>query len=232
MLNRILNIFFPENCPICMGKALEHKTAPICINCWNSVLPYNGPKCQKCSKPLISDVSTICGDCLQDQPAFTNARSFGLYDGVLKKAINLMKYHGIKRLSKPLSELLLQIEIPRGDIIVPVPLFKKRLKQREFNQSALLAKNIAKALGIKLLPDCLVKVRDTVPQVGLNSKERKKNIKKAFDIRSRDPIEGKDIILVDDVFTTGATVKECSRVLKKAGAKDIFVITLAHSAID
>jgi ComF family protein len=232
MLNRVLNIIFPEHCSICTNKVLEHKTAPICINCWNSILPYTGPRCQKCGKPLISSVSTTCGECLQDQPAFTNARSFGLYDGVLKTAINLMKYHGIKRLSKPLSKLLLQIKIPQADAIVPVPLFEKRLKHREFNQSALLAKNIAKALGITLLLNCLVKIRDTKPQVGLNSRERKKNIRKAFEIRSRELIEGKDLILIDDVFTTGATVKECSRVLKNAGAKNVFVITLAHGVID
>jgi ComF family protein len=195
--------------------------------------PYIGPLCQRCGKPLVSSASSICGECLKEDPPFKLARSFGLYEGVLKKAINLLKYQGIKRLSKPLSELILQtLKIPPVDVAVPVPLHERRLKEREFNQSALIAKYIAKGSGIPLLSDCLIKSKDTVPQVGLNMKERRKNIKKTFEIKDRNPLNGKDIMLVDDVFTTGATVRECSKVLKNAGARDIYVITIAHGSGD
>lgn len=232
MLNNFLNILFPETCPVCKNAATDHETAPICSDCWQAVSPYKGPMCQRCGKPLVSDVSTICGECLEDGPAFSCARSFGLYEGVLKKAISLLKFYGIKRLSKPLSDIILHIEMPRVDAVLPVPLHEKRLRQREYNQSALITKYLAKSLGIEVLLNCLVKIRDTAPQVGLSSKDRRKNIKGAFDIKQRELIKGKNIMLVDDVVTTGATVRECSRVLKKAGAENIYVITLAHGRMD
>ncbi len=188
--------------------------------------------CQRCGKPLVSDVSTTCGECLEDEPAFLYARSFGLYEGVLKKAISLLKFYGIKRLSKPLSDIIFRIEIPRVDAVIPVPLHEKRLRQREFNQSALIAKYLAKSLGIEVLLNCLVKIRDTAPQVGLSSRNRRENIKKAFEIRRSEMIERKNIILIDDVATTGATVRECSGVLKKAGVENIYVITLAHGMME
>ncbi len=122
--------------------------------------------------------------------------------------------------------------MPRVDAVIPVPLHQKRLRQREFNQSALLAKYLAKSLGIAMMLNCLVKVRDTTPQVGLRSQDRRKNIKHVFDLKQRELIEGKNIMLVDDVVTTGATVRECSRVLKKAGARNIYVITLAHGMME
>ncbi|RJQ16641.1 MAG: ComF family protein [Nitrospiraceae bacterium] len=232
LLNRFLNIFFPETCPVCQGPAREHKTAPICSGCWEGISPYEGPSCRRCGKPLVSDVATICGECLQDEPAFTKAVSFGLYEGVLKKAISLLKFYGMKRLSKPLSDIILQIELPQADAVVPVPLNEKRLRQREFNQSALLAKNLAESRGIPVVLNCLVRTRDTRQQVGLNSRDRRKNIKKAFDVKQKELIAGKNIMLVDDVVTTGATVRECARVLKKAGVENIYVITLAHGMME
>ena len=182
--------------------------------------------------PLDSDSSITCGECIKDQPAFRSVRTFGLYKGPLRKAINLLKYHGMKRLSKPLSGMLLRMEIPRGDAVLPVPLYRDRLRQREFNQSALLAKYAAKNTRTSLIVDCLVKVKDTKPQVGLSSRERRRNIRNAFGVEKKELIKGKDILLVDDVITTGATVRECSRVLKEAGAANIYVMALAHGTKD
>lgn len=232
MLNNFLNILFPETCPVCQHPAKDHYTAPICSDCWQAVSPYEGPMCRRCGKPLVSDVSTTCGECLEDEPAFLFARSFGLYEGVLKKAISLLKFYGIKRLSRPLSDVMSQLKIPETDIMIPVPLHEKRLRKREFNQSALIAEYLAASQVITVMLDCLVKVRDTMPQVGLSSQERRKNIKGAFAINNKSLISGKDIVLVDDVVTTGATVRECSKVLKKAGARDIYVITLAHGMME
>jgi ComF family protein len=232
MIVKFLRILFPESCPVCKNPSREHKIAPICQECWDEISPYNGTICQICGKPLISSASIICGDCISDRPAFKLARSFGLYEATLKDAINLLKYYGIKRLSKPLSDIMLTIKIPGVDTILPVPLHKRRLRGRGFNQSALLAKHVAKQLRIPIIPDCLIKVRDTLPQVGLGAKEREKNIRKSFEVKNKELVHGKTIMLVDDVFTTGATVRECSKVLKKAGARDIYVITLAHSRGD
>lgn len=232
MINKFLRLLFPESCPLCKKPSREHEIAPICQECWDGISQYNGPICQTCGKPLTSQESITCGACTSDEPAFKQARSFGLYDGTLKEAINLLKYHGIKRLAKPLSHLLLKIKIPDVDAILPVPLYKRRLREREFNQSALLANCLAKSSGIPLFLDSLTKVKDTMPQVRLGAKERKNNPKKAFEVRNKELIQGKNILLIDDVFTTGATVRECSKVLKKAGAKEIYVIALAHGIGD
>ncbi len=232
MLNKFLNLLFPETCPICKCKCQNHETAPICDDCWQSIRQYRGPLCQKCGAPLVSDYSIMCGACLKEEPAFECARSFGLYDNALKKGINLLKYHGKLRLSRPLSALLLKAGLPPADAVVPVPLHYHRLKKREFNQSALICKYIAEETNSKLLLDCLVKVRDTLPQVGLRYKARVKNIKGAFKVRNSDLIKDMKIILVDDVVTTGATIRECSGTLKKAGAGKIHVISLAHGMND
>ncbi len=232
MFNRFLNILFPESCTVCEKPATDRRTAPICFACWQTIAPYRGNICRKCGKPVVSGTPLTCGECLKDEPLFKSARSFGLYDGVLKKAINQFKYNRIKRIAQPLSDKILQTKLPAVDIIIPVSLHEKRLRQKEFNQSALLAKHIAKNLGIPMILDCLVKTRDTMPQVGLSAKARKRNIKKAYEIKNRERVYGKSVMLIDDVYTTGATVRECSKVLKKAGATDIHVITLARSRED
>ncbi len=232
MINSLLNILFPEKCPVCGNRSDSHRVAPICTECWHLIHPYEGPKCGKCGNPLISDTSITCHECITDEPAFESAASFGLYNGALKKAINLLKYYGLKRLSKPLSELLLQNGIPQADAVIPVPLHEKRLRHREFNQSALIAHTVAKESGIPLELDALVKTKDTEPQVGLSYKGRIKNISRAFEVKNKKLIEGKNILLIDDVITTGATVRECSKTLKKAGAAQIRVLTLAHGIQD
>ena len=232
MFNNLLNILFPESCPMCDKPSSEHKTAPFCSECWQTIVPYKGPGCRICSKPLASDASTVCGECMKDEPAFSSVMIFGLYRGALRKAINLLKYHNVKRLSKPLADILLNINTPAIDGILPVPLHRKRLRHREFNQSALLARYVAHNLGVPLIIDCLIKMTDTLPQVGLTSKERKENISNAFGIQDNTLVKGKNIMLIDDVITTGATVRECSKILKKAGAHDIHVVALAHGIRD
>ncbi|UCD35795.1 MAG: ComF family protein [Nitrospiraceae bacterium] len=232
VFDRLLNILFPESCPICGSPTDAHETAPICNQCWQSLRPYNGPACGTCGRPLFSNAAVLCGICMKEAPAFSSARAFGLYEGTLRKAINLFKYHRIRRLSRPLTRLVLGGEIPSVRIVLPVPLHKRRLREREFNQSALLAKGIAKKISADLAVDCLVRTRDTLPQVGLRSGERRRNIKNAFAASSRTSITGRSVLLVDDVITTGSTVQECSDVLKKAGAREVHVLALARGAGD
>jgi ComF family protein len=126
----------------------------------------------------------------------------------------------------------MEMDLPAVDLVLPVPLHKKRLREREFNQSALLGKHVARHLGAPLSVHSLDRNRHTMPQVGLNSRERRKNIRNAFTVTDIDGIRGKRVMLVDDVYTTGATARECSRVLKKAGVEEVFVITLTHAMSD
>lgn len=166
---------------------------------------------------------------MKQKPSFSKVVTYGLYEGVLAEAINQLKFHGLKRLSRPIGRLLLNLDIPQADGIVPVPLSTRGLRERGFNQSLLIAKSISKGIKVPLLIDLLFKRKETRPQIGLSAKERKLNLKNAFEVRGE--IKGLRLLLVDDVMTTGATITECSKQLMKAGAKEVFVLILARSGI-
>lgn len=203
-------------------------TDPFCRSCWSSIRKYSGPSCKICGLPFISEYAEVCGECLKKAPLFTRAESFGLYENVLAMAINIYKFHGIKRLYKPLGKLLLDLDVTAKDAVIPVPLGIKGLRERGFNQSLLLAKVISENAKIPLVIDGLMKIRETHPQVGLSAKERAKNLKGAFS-PTRDFHKMK-LLLVDDVMTTGATANECAKQLLKAGAEDVAVLTLARAS--
>jgi ComF family protein len=152
---------------------------------------------------------------------------YGIYEGVLKEVIHLLKFNGVKRLSKPISNMLSDLPIPNADGIIPVPLHRNRLKLREFNQTAVVGNHLSKKLKIPIMLDVLRKIKDTRPQTELSGVERLKNIKNAYTASSN--IKGLDLLLLDDVITTGATIRECSKTLIKAGAKSVTVVALARS---
>ncbi len=139
-----------------------------------------------------------------------------------------MKFYGLKRLAKSLGSLLAVYDLSGSDGIVPVPLSIKSLRARGFNQSLLIARVVSKTLNVPLLMDNLRKIKETPPQIGLSARERLSNLKNAFDVRGS--IQGLRLLLVDDVMTTGATVTECTKVLMKAGAKEVTVLTLARAS--
>ncbi len=155
--------------------------------------------------------------------------NYGIYSDALAEAINLMKFSGLKRFANPLGQLLLTLEMPECDGIIPVPLGKHALRERGFNQSLLMARVISKKVKIPLYMDMLLKRKDTLPQVGLSAKERMKNLKGAF--KTSGKINNLRLLLLDDVMTTGATARECSKTLMSAGAKEVIVITLARAAM-
>ena len=202
-------------------------THPFCRRCWSDITRYTGPACKICGVPFASQYAEVCAACLKKAPPFTRAESFGLYENILATAINLYKFHGVRRLYTPLGRLLLGFDIA-ADAVVPVPLGIKGLRERGFNQSLLLAKVISRHTGIPLTMDGLVKIRETRPQVGLSSKERARNLRGAFTVRGN--FRKMRLLLVDDVMTTGATVKECATQLLNAGAEEVAVLTLARAS--
>jgi len=147
----------------------------------------------------------------------------------LASLIRLFKYEGKVKLGRFLSDLIIDRCLPpQFDIIVPVPLHSKRLKERGFNQSFLLAHQINKKLSLPVIADDLQRIKWTRPQVELDWRERASNVKGAFTLIDNEEIKGKEVLLIDDVYTTGSTVNECARVLKKAGAKKVYVATVAR----
>ncbi len=227
LFGNLLNIFFPSKCPICGNKSDSFLYNPFCTTCWKGIERYSGPACRICGIPTVSNHTITCESCIKTRHPFSQVLCYGIYEGVLREAIHLLKFNGIKRLSKPLGYLLSELPIPKADAIVPVPLHNKSLMQREFNQTAVISRHISKKLKVPLILNVLNKVKDTAPQTDVTGKERLKNVKNAYSASGE--INGIDLLLVDDVITTGATVRECSKALMNAGANSVIVIALARS---
>jgi len=223
----ILNLLFPGRCPVCGSHSYRHEYNPLCTGCWSSIRRYSGPACKTCGIPTPSPQTGICSECLRKAPPYSKIHCYGIYDGALRTSIHLLKFHGVKRLARPLGILLSALDLGNYDALVPVPLHTNKLRQREFNQTALLCRHLSKILKIPVLLDSLIKVKDTKLQTEVGRAGRLRNLKGAFAVSKE--IGGKRLLLVDDVITTGATATECSSVLKKAGAKEIDVVALARS---
>lgn len=227
LISLLLNAVFPSTCPVCAKKSDSFAINPFCKNCWSSIERYSGPRCKICALPLASAFAETCSACLKTPRHFSQALGFGLYDGALAQAINQFKFHGKRRLHAPLAGLLSAVELPHADCIVPVPLHITGLRARGYNQSLLLGRSLSRSSGMPLFVDALRKTRGTAPQVGLSAKERRANLRGAFSADST--VAGRRILLVDDVMTTGATVNECAKVLRKAGAREVAVAVLARA---
>ncbi|MBI1864235.1 MAG: ComF family protein [Nitrospirae bacterium] len=209
----------------------------ICGACWGKVRWLTGPVCPRCGfafpspEALTHSPGHLCGNCRDKEPPFALARAAGAHEGALREAIHLLKYGRKHSLGKKLGRFLLPSAgaLPTPEVVVPVPLHPSRLRHRGFNQSLLLADAVCRRLDVPLDHGALQRVRPTRPQVELTPEERKANIRGAFAVLRPERIEDKRVLLVDDVFTTGATVSECARVLRKAGAQEVVVATLSRS---
>ncbi len=228
---RLVNLIFPSMCPSCSRPTDNLRFAPLCKNCWEGMKPDSSKRrCLQCGISLQVDYSFTCISCIKEKPFYDRLFVFGDYDGPLREAVNLLKFHKVKRLSSPLGGLMAPMDIPRQATLVPVPLSKKRLIQRGFNQSLLLARKISERRLLPLENGLLFKTSDTPPQSRMPRKERLRNQKGAFTVNtgfSGDVPER--IVLVDDVMTTGATLNECARVLKKRGVSEVYGAVLARS---
>ena len=224
----IINLIFPVYCLICKKQLSYQTNTYLCDACKQKLTLINGKVCNKCGRPFING---ICGICREKQFCFSKARASGIYDGSVRKCIHLLKYKKKTYLLNTLFEVFLlpnSLDFLSCDLIVPVPLHWIREYSRGFNQAELIGKKISKRFNIPLSKTSLKRTRATPSQTGLSLKERTKNIKGAFSVRNSQKLNGKRILLVDDVMTTGATVNECSRVLLQAGAREILVYTLAR----
>jgi len=216
----------------------------ICANCSGTYMAVESPICSTCGAVFESreGENHDCGECLNAPKRFKIARSAGVYDKVLMAAIHCLKYKEKIQLARPLGVLLFMAfrrywNKENVNLIVPVPLHKRKFRSRGFNTSFLFVREwafITKALNgslpvVPVAEDILVRKRWTEPQTGLGRKERLQNIKNAFGVRDSSKIKGGKILLVDDVYTTGATANECAKVLMRAGAARVDVLTLARA---
>ena len=237
----LVSLFLPADCKTC-SQALEPLNfSYICENCWNQVKWLKMPYCSRCAKPFPASLaspeasSLLCTECRQDSSPFRKIFAATLYEGVMKEAIHLLKYRrkkGImKRLEKILKAYFFHTDLPfsRFDLVVAIPLHRKKLKERGFNQAELLARVVATHFDLKLVRNNLKRVEATKSQTSLSKKQRIENLKGAFQFRDKDEFRAKKILLVDDVYTTGTTVREAAKVLKKAKASEVYIFTLARA---
>ncbi len=160
-------------------------------------------------------------------PRFKRALCFGPYEDPLKEAIHIMKFGGIRRVARPLGQLLAHLELPEADVVVPVPAGLRGLRARGFNQCHFLGRELSRSLGLPMESRLLYKQKETPPQVGLPAYARKINLRGAFAMRER--FRGERVLLVDDVITTGATMNECAKTLRRAGASEVIAVALARA---
>ncbi len=229
-------IVYPSFCRLCAEPLDEPGEKVVCRACLAKLAARSGPSCPACGRFSESAAEDhLCSKCLEQAPAFSVHRSCGAYGGTLKDVILLFKYRKFAPLSRPLAEYVRtcldsDAKLWDGtDFIVPVPLHPARKRERGFNQSRLLARDLGRLRRMTVLDGCLIKVGNIPPQAGLHAAEREKNVKNAYAVRRQHKVRGKTLVLVDDVTTTGSTLRECARVLVEAGAKDVRAITLAQA---
>ncbi len=229
-------LVFPSFCVLCHTTLEERGERVVCRECLAQLRPREGAACLCCGR-FFDGVAEphFCERCLEHPPAFSVHRSCGSYGGVLKDLILLYKYRRMAVLSRALAGYADACLSGDGmlwqdvDFLVPVPLDRRRKRERGFNQSQRLARELARTRGLKVLKRCLVKTKTVPPQTTLAGAARETNVRGAYAVRGSTKVRGKVVLLVDDVFTTGSTLRECSRVLKEAGARDVRALTLAQA---
>jgi len=233
----LLALVFPPICPICQNSLGDgERDALICGACEQDVQTIQPPYCAGCGLPFPSQETDIhlCSRCLTEQYYFEIHRSCGLYEGTLREGIHRLKYLGDFPTVRYFGNLLYStfqqcFQDWPVDVALPVPLHPRRLRERGFNQALLLARELSKKTKIPLRAKALRKIKYTPTQTGLTGRQRKKNLKGAFQVAQKESLTGRSVLLIDDVYTTGATASECARVLQKAGAQRVAVLTLART---
>jgi ComF family protein len=224
-------VLVAPTCAACRGVLEMPRLGPVCPQCWTSVLPLVPPLCDRCGDPLpswrvVSAAEGVCARCRRMQSLITRGRSAGEYEGTLREIIHALKYEGRQTLARPLAKLILDASgdlLEDADYLVPVPLHPWRRLRRGFNQATILAAH----LGLPVV-HALWRRRRTSPQTGLTAGARRRNVRDAFRLApfARD-LDGRCVVLVDDVRTTGATLDACARVLLDAGVREVRALTAA-----
>jgi ComF family protein len=241
---------FPCSCALCGGSLLRFTRVPLCDFCCAQLSPQSGTLCACCGEDLGianlsplpgdgSDSEPLCQPCRLAPPAFVKAVAYGGYHGELRSLVHLLKYHGMQPIAGRLGALLADILEPFAGtpmLVIPVPMHTVKQRQRGFNHAELLARAAMVEMRrrhpqwvLHLETSLLKRVRVTMSQAGLTTHQRRQNLRGAFFAPKSARLAGRDVLLVDDIYTTGATVRACSRVLMNAGARSVRVATVARA---
>lgn len=228
----LIDLVFPPSCAGCKGAG-----SAFCDSCAQAVEPVSGLICQRCGRAQPKNRSELCAVCRQEaQPLLTLARAAAFHTEPLSSAIHQLKYGKQPELAAPLVRYLLttyassEWRSHKIDIVAPIPMFAARKKERGYNQAELLARHFCKQTKYHLEVELLQRVRFTQPQVGLNAQQRLQNVEDAF--AASNLVQGRSILLIDDVYTTGATLRACAKAALDQGASQVYGLALATPTVD
>ena len=243
----VLATLFPADCRLCRAPLTRISRLPVCEPCLDSIHRPDCDRCSVCGERLDSAFAEgLCGMCRRVEPRFVKASAYGSYEGGLRELIHLLKYDHVHPAARVLGRMLAEaiedlrpaftegssrdarqgVSLP---LIVPVPLHRTRSAERGFNQSEEIARAALKSLpGFSVSTRVLARKRATASQIGLTRHQRRANLRGAFDVIAAEEIAARDVLLIDDVYTTGTTVSECARILRRSGASRVFVATVAR----
>ena len=228
----ILQLLLPRRCPVC-DTILKDPRKRICPSCFGT-LPWNADaaaRCMRCSRPLTDERAEYCDRCAGAEPAFGQAFAVFLYEKGMRKSILRMKFENRREYLDFYAQAMQMesrdfIRIQRPQAILPVPMYPKKVRRRGYDQCRILAEKYAALTGLPLIADSVIKVKDTRPQKGLSRQERARNLRGAFKVKNGTVLPP-DVLILDDIFTTGSTADEMSRVLQKNGVERVSVLALS-----
>lgn len=235
----LVSIAFPAPCRLCDRLLVTASRVPVCGECLASFVPVPQPFCACCGRWILSGLAAqsrqpLCRLCLLDTYAFDRARSYAVYDGAVVPAMILLKYEAIEPLGKWFAGRLAEVvrresESLAADVVVPVPLHRDRQRERGYNQADLIARPLARRLGLPCRSILLVRTRPRPDKLHLSLHERWLSVRGAFAPRPGSRVDNLRVLLIDDVMTTGATLDACAKALRQAGASAVYALTVARA---
>ena len=230
LLKDLLSFVLPAFCPICKTPLGEGESI-VCEDCFQQMPLIAAPFCQSCGSPLKGE-GVYCRRCREGDSPLRRGRGVGVYGGVLLELIQLLKYKRKPSLARRLGSLMAEIALSdpmmsQADLVVPVPLYRTRLRERGYNQAELLAREVSESMGVGLSARSLVRRKATRTQTLLSEEERRENVRDAFLVVKEKEVKGRKVILVDDVLTTGATLRSAASALLESGAAEVYGLVSA-----
>lgn len=228
-------MLYPRTCPVC-ESIVAKKDGYICGKCRDKLQWIRNPRCKKCGKPLEDAKQEYCKDCSRKHHYYEEGRAVWVYNKELRQSIYRFKYqnkreYGDYYVSCMLDSYGVWLRHLKLDGVIPIPLHAKKRRARGFNQAQVLAEKLAEGLELPVYTQLVARQKNTRPQKELNDKERQENLKNAFKIVQND-VQLKRILLVDDIYTTGATMDTCAKLLKEHGVREVYFICLGTSGVN
>ncbi len=233
-MKSLMHIVFPPRCPFCDGVLFHSIAAPrelVCRLCRDKPVYVDEPACMRCGKPLADERQEYCFDCAKGRIEYTQGKALWVYKAEVKESIYRFKYQNRREYASYYGAELVRayggwIRRHRMQAVVPIPVSNARRRQRGYNQAALVAREVGRRMGLPVYEHLLRRVRDTKVQKGLSGEERKNNLKKAFKMREN-KVQLDHILLIDDIYTTGSTMNEAAKELRRAGASEVYCLSIS-----